>query len=119
MPGEGRLWYWSGEVRLWDLATGKQRGSVKEHFFPKGTVQRVAFAPDGKVLASAGGKAVKLWDLATGLEQAEVQEEHSESWFWVMFTGNGMTLLSRHPQVGGRVGQNYDRLEVWEVPAKK
>jgi RNA polymerase sigma factor (sigma-70 family) len=49
-------------VRLWDPATGQEL-RVLEH--PSAT--RVAFAPDGRVLASGGwDHAVRLWDPATG-----------------------------------------------------
>ena len=55
-------------VKLWDLATGKERVTLK------GTqaVWSVAFSPDGRMLASAGGSIsnapgeLKVWDIATG-----------------------------------------------------
>ena len=45
-------------VKLWDVATGKERVTLK------GT-QSVAFSPDGRMLALAGNNALKVWDIAT------------------------------------------------------
>lgn len=62
------------EIALWDFETGALKQTLAGH--SKGTrssfyVMRLAFAPDGKTLASAGGVAeevgeVLLWDLNTG-----------------------------------------------------
>src|SRR5262249_42588928 len=54
-------------VRLWDVETGKRQaaygptaGAVR-----LGQVRAVAFSPDGRSLAAAGGNLI-VWDLATG-----------------------------------------------------
>jgi WD40 repeat protein len=57
-------------IRLWDVATGKLQRAIKAHNAPAG-VSRLAYCPDGKLLASAGwfgGGTVKLWDVGTGRE---------------------------------------------------
>jgi WD40 repeat protein len=41
-----------GEVKVWDVAAGREVLTLREH---KGTVFGVAFAPDGRRLASSGG----------------------------------------------------------------
>ncbi|MBY0524729.1 MAG: WD40 repeat domain-containing protein [Gemmataceae bacterium] len=49
-------------VRLWDAATGKTL-----HELPAGTAASLAFSPDGKSLAVAGGAStVSVWEVATG-----------------------------------------------------
>lgn len=54
-----------GEVRVFDVATGKLVTSAKEH---KGDVFTVAYSPDGKKLLTVGRDAVKVWDVATLLK---------------------------------------------------
>jgi WD40 repeat protein len=65
-----------GVVRLWDVATGKQRAVLEGHTVG---VHTVAFAPDGRSLVSVAGDTaaglaggenseVKIWDIA-GLQE--------------------------------------------------
>src|SRR5262249_46808791 len=58
-----------GAVKLWDVTTGKEKTTL---WVPSVEVYAVAFSPDGKTLAAAGGVGgvkehgeVKVWDLAT------------------------------------------------------
>jgi WD40 repeat protein len=56
------------DVKLWDLATGKELQTLRGH---KGMVLGVAFSPDGRTLASCSGGSpgrgeVLLWDLEKG-----------------------------------------------------
>jgi hypothetical protein len=51
-------------VRLWDVAAGKE---LRQFGDGKESIWKVAFSPDGKMLAS-GGKIVHLWEVATGKE---------------------------------------------------
>src|SRR5439155_16005636 len=55
-----------GFVQIWDLAAGKECSRSPVH---PGRVWQVAFAPDGRTLAttSDGDSKVRIWDVATGL----------------------------------------------------
>jgi RNA polymerase sigma factor (sigma-70 family) len=73
----GRAW---DEVKIWDLASGRQRPSLNGS---NGGVLHVAFSSDGRTLAAAGNRwqpplhlplAVTLWETATGKQRASFQE---------------------------------------------
>src|SRR4051794_29171285 len=54
-------------IRLWDVATRKQRASLKGH---TDLVWSVAYSPDGEALASVSkDTTIKLWDVQTGKER--------------------------------------------------
>jgi WD40 repeat protein len=50
-------------IRLIDLATGKELRRIRDY---EGWIERLAFSPDGKLLAGSAGEAVYFWDPATG-----------------------------------------------------
>jgi WD40 repeat protein len=60
-----------GKVRVWEVATGKELPPLAAPW-----TQGIAFAPDGRTLATGGGtfglgtpeKPIRLWDIATGKE---------------------------------------------------
>jgi WD40 repeat protein len=59
----------SGEVFIWDAATGKPRHKLHAH---QGIAWDICFSPDGTTLVSGGGEnrtpgqEVVIWDVATG-----------------------------------------------------
>jgi len=61
----------SDAVKFWDSVTGQERLTLKT-----GAVTSVAFAPDGKTLATASPDGtVKLWRAATDQEATALRNE--------------------------------------------
>src|SRR5262249_6961930 len=59
-----------GEVRLWDITTGKELSSHNLPF----KLSRAALSPDGKVVAgSFDTEVVRLWDVASGKEKVALK----------------------------------------------
>jgi WD40 repeat protein len=50
-------------VRLWDVATGRLRATLPQEGLK---LSSLAFAPDGRVLATAGDHTLTFWDVRTG-----------------------------------------------------
>jgi WD40 repeat protein len=53
----------TGQVSLWNAATGERKAEMKEH---TSVVYAVAFSPDGKTLVCPGDHTVRLWSAADG-----------------------------------------------------
>jgi WD40 repeat protein len=98
-----------GDVRLWDLPSGKEEalGDLPQKNYG---VTSVVFTPDGGalVLASTDG-SVKLWGLAEGLPRATFPD-HLECVWCVALTADGKTLAS---------GAAFGRVKLWDVAAAK
>ncbi|HEV3257697.1 MAG TPA: serine/threonine-protein kinase [Gemmataceae bacterium] len=56
-------------------------------------VNSVVFSPDGKWLASGGGREIKLWDATTGRELISFQG-HDAAVVWLAFSRDGKRLAS-------------------------
>ena len=84
-----------GEVKVWDVATGKGRFCLTGH---KDLVSCVAFSPDGRRLASANGGVrtpgeIKTWDLTNGRELSTLAS-HTAPVRSLAFSPDGRMLAS-------------------------
>jgi WD40 repeat protein len=64
----------NGQVRLWDVETGKVRLVLHQATTPR-NIDCVVYSPDGRTIASGGtDRTIKLWDAVTGKEQGAFRE---------------------------------------------
>ncbi len=81
----------TGQVLLWDTATGQQVGAIKGH--GKG-VTEVVFSRDGKLLASSGtDNTIKIWDVATK-QEVRTLKGHTANIESMDFSPDGRLLAS-------------------------
>src|SRR5205823_5756901 len=85
-------------VRVWDLATGKELQCLKH----ESAVVAVAFSPDGRTLATAGGQHlgekpadtdIHLWEVVTGKQRRRLAG-HQNLVTCLTFSPDGKTLAS-------------------------
>ncbi len=80
-----------GEVRLWDVATGRE---VRRWQGNDRQVQAAAFSPDGRTLATGGPDAVVyLWEVASG-KQRRALRGHDDDILSLSFAPAGRRLAS-------------------------
>jgi WD40 repeat protein len=104
-------WVISGgeNIRVWDRATGK----VLRQF--NGHTSCLALSPDGKTLASNGGRlGVCLWDLDTGKLTGELGP-HARSLHGLAFSGDGKWLASGDEPLTIRIWDVKERKKIQEI----
>jgi WD40 repeat protein len=86
-PGEDE----TRHVRVWDVATEKQRRAVAVGSHPNG----MALAPDGRTVACRGlvDPKILLWETATGDKRGEMSG-HKDTVFGIAFSPDGRTVAT-------------------------
>jgi WD40 repeat protein len=97
-----------GEIRLWDPASGRPPRELVGHSL---RVTRLAFSPDGKVLASGGlDGTVRLWHLASGREHFTLPARPVGTISAVAFAADGTLLAAAF-----RNGRDRDGVALWRA----
>lgn len=85
-----------GSARIWDA----QSGTPIQHLHHEGSVESIAFSPDGTRLAVAGdSKTAHVWDARTGNEAARVAHDGPVN--WVVFSPDGAKLATMRRRCDG------------------
>ena len=109
---EGKSYQWKGDVKLWDIASHKERAALPGPF---GRILAIAPSPDGKTLALLDSPELraewdlKLVDMDTG-RQRVVRVPPGHTFLSVRFTTEGKLLAT---------GSSEDTLRLWEVSLPK
>jgi WD40 repeat protein len=80
----------SGEVQLWDTATGQAK--LSPEFWPGSDVQAVVFSPDGKSVAAGGLRGLRVWETATGMLRKEIEMDAAV--LVLVYAPDGKTLAA-------------------------
>lgn len=101
------------DVVLRDSASGKERARLRGQ--PGYNVRRLAFSPNGKLLATAVDGVVRLWDPATCRQVAAVPRLVTGDIWDIAFSADGKRLgVLRAAPIEDRWG---GEVQVWDVPA--
>ena len=109
---EGKSYKWKGDVKLWDVASGKERATLPGPF---GRILTIAPSPDGKTLALLDSPELhaecdlKLVDMDTG-RQRILRAPPGYSFLSLRFTTEGKLLVA---------GASVETLRLWEVSLPK
>jgi hypothetical protein len=94
-----------GTVVLWEIATGKQRATLRVH---AGTVYALAFAAGGLLASGGDDGAVKLWDVTAGRASTTLRHRHRVT---------SLTFLSGGHAVAS--GSADATVLLWDLPARE
>jgi len=94
----------SGEIKIWDAATGRQLKTLEGH---KNPIDSVAFSSDGKCMASRAYE-IKLWDTSNWTELMSLHDRASTGMdSCVTFSPDGKRIAS--------TGGEDDQIKVWDT----
>jgi RNA polymerase sigma factor (sigma-70 family) len=97
----------AGRVRLWEVATGRLLQTLPE---PHTHDVRLAFSPDGSLLATSGDDGtIRLWHADTDIQERELRG-HTRTLQSLAFSRDGQRLLS---------AGHDNTLRLWDVPVGK
>lgn len=99
--GEFRSTKCFGEVKLWDLGTGRERYSWD---WTPGDANAVAFSPDGGWLAAGGQKGIRVWSVGTGKRAKELPTDLAV--MSMAYSPDGKTLAA---------GVFNERVQMWDT----
>jgi WD40 repeat protein len=93
-----------GTLRLWDVSSGGQLAAIPAH---RGVAYDVAYSPDGRTIATAGGgdRTARLWDADSG-HPLRTLSAHSAGVTSVAFSRDGQELVT---------GSDDRTVRVWDV----
>jgi WD40 repeat protein len=112
---------WDKTVRLWDVASGRQRAVLRGH---EGAVRSVAFSPDGRTVASGSfDGTVRLWPAAGGPAEAVLQGDPADpaKVNALAFSPDGRLLAAAEiggDGAGGGPGLR-GRVRLWDVARRR
>ncbi len=89
-----------GSVKLWDLETGKELGSLGS---PENRCFGVGFSPDGHCLATSATAPLTLWDVGTGKPYLTLRGQGG-SISRLVFSADGRRVASDVPTEASRPG---------------
>src|SRR5687767_13675860 len=94
-------------IKFWSLSDGKE---IRLPLQGRGNVNSLAYSPDGKILAGAGGDGlIRLWNVRDGKLLAALRG-HTQSVESVTFSPDGRTLTS---------GSSDGTVRLWDVKSEK
>lgn len=109
---DGKWLFRSNSLALVEVATGKEVRRLAEP--EKGSLQVVAFSPDSRTVAAAGGTPngalIILWDVASGKEIRRLETPGAEYTWSIAFAPDGKTLAS---------GAADQSVRLWDVATGK
>ncbi|MFL0157111.1 TIR domain-containing protein [Mycobacteroides chelonae] len=96
----------SGQIRVWDAETGQLIG---DPWNVNNTVNALAFSPDGRLLASAGGNTIWIWGAQSRRLVGEPLTGHANVIYSLAFSSDGELLAS------GAHSDTDSEVRIWEV----
>ena len=119
----GVAWDGIATVRLWEAETGRQLRQFHEP--DTDPLTQLAFSPDGKLLAAAGGDpckggntAIRFWDVANGHEIQPLRWPQAAGvWRWIRSVPDGPAVAVDRLRSGDSPGGGDRQTDPWTITA--